>query len=98
MSTAANNKVGPVLRGGEVADAAIEAVYEDNPDKEINVEDHHAYIRVEMDYECIITRQTMERILGRPFLMQELEAVLGSFAGRIETTEDHVRFFLTARL
>ena len=93
--SAGKNNVGPVLRAGEVADAAIEAVYEDNPDKEINVEDHHAYIRVEMDRECIIKQQTMENYLGRPFRMQELEAVLGSFAGQIETTEDHVRFYLT---
>ncbi len=97
MSTG-NNQVGPVLRSGEVADAAIEAVSLDNPDKEINVEDHHAYIRVEMDRECIIKQQTMESCLGRPFRMQELEAVLGSFAGQIETTEDYVRFYLTKEL
>ena len=88
-----HNNVGPVLRAGEIADAAIEAVYEDNEDKEVTVEDRTAYVRVEVPHECIIRRTTMEEILGRPFQMRELETVLGSFAGRIETTSDHVRFY-----
>jgi toluene monooxygenase system protein D len=93
-----HNKVGPVLRAGEIADAAIEAVYEDNPEKEVHVEDRTAYVRVELDGECIIRRKTMEEILGRPFQMRELETVLGSFAGRIETTTEAVRFYLTKKL
>jgi len=93
-----HNKVGPVLRAGEIADAAIEAIYEDNPEKEVHVEDRTAYVRVELDGECIIRRETMEQILGRPFQMRELETVLGSFAGRIETTSDQVRFYLTKKL
>lgn len=95
---AMHNKVGPVLRSGEIADAAIEAVYEDNPDKEVHVEDRTAYVRVELEGECIIRRETMEHMLGRPFQMRELETVLGSFAGQIETTTDHVRFFYTKAL
>jgi len=93
-----HNKVGPVLRAGEIADAAIEAIYEDNPEKEVHVEDRTAYVRVELDGECIIRRETMEQILGRPFQMRELETVLGSFAGRIETTSEEVRFYLTKKL
>ena len=88
-----HNKVGPVLRAGEVADAALQAVYEDNPDSAITVEDRTAYLRVEMEQECDIRRDTIEAILGRPFQMRELETVLGSFAGRIETTSDYVRFY-----
>ena len=36
---------------------------------------------------------TLERTLGRPFRMAELEVNLGSFAGRIETNNDYVRFY-----
>ena len=93
-----NNKVGPVLTAGEIADAAIDAIYEDNPDKEVNVENHHAYIRVETDNECIIKRGTMEANLGRPFHMQELETILSSFAGQIETSAEHMRFYLMKNL
>ena len=93
-----SNKVGPVLRAGEIADAALEAVYEDNPDKDIGIEDHHAYIRVELDVECVIRRKTMERLMGRPFRMQELESVLGSFAGQIETSAEHMRFYFDKNL
>ena len=41
----------------------------------------------------ILRRATLEETLGRPFKMSELEVNLGSFAGRIETTADYVRFY-----
>jgi toluene monooxygenase system protein D len=88
------NKVGPVLRSGEIANAAVEAIQQDNPGKDISIKDHVAYVRVETDQECIIRRETMEEMLGRPFRMQEIETDLSSFAGQIEATEDYVRFYL----
>jgi toluene monooxygenase system protein D len=93
-----HNKVGPVVRAGEIADAVIEAAHQDNPDKTVHVEDRTAYVRVELDGECIIRRETMEEMLGRPFQMRELETVLGSFAGQIETSSDQVRFFYNKKL
>lgn len=48
--------------------------------------------------ELILRRETLERTLGRPFEMAELEVNLGSFAGRIETTSDYVRFYYEKKL
>ena len=96
MSSA--NKVGPVLRTGEIANAVVEAVKIDNPDREITVKDHVAYVRVETDHECIIHRATIEQCLGRPFRMQEIEIDLSSFAGQINLTDDSVRFYLEMTL
>jgi len=93
-----NNKVGPVLRSGEIATAVVEAVYEDNPGKDIAVKDHIAYVRVEIEQECIIRRETMEHMLGRPFRMQEIETDLSSFAGQIELNDDFARFYLEKTL
>lgn len=93
-----NNWVGPIFRPGELADAAIEAMREDNPDKEVNVDDRGGYIRVSVDGECILRRETVAAHLGRPCRMQEVETVLGSFAGQIETTENYMRFYLTTRI
>ncbi len=93
-----SNKVGPVLMTGEIADAAVEALEEDNPGKTFEVQDHEAYMRVQTDNECIIRRETMENILARPFVMQELEVVLSTFAGRIDLTSDYVRFWLKKKL
>ena len=93
-----NNSVGPVLSAGEIADAAIEAIHQDNPDQDVTVENHVAYIRVETDTECVIRRETMEACLGRPFQMQELETVLSSFAGQIETSTEYMRFYLVKKL
>lgn len=93
-----NNKVGPVIKTGEIADAAIEAVHEDNPGKHFDIEDSIAYVRIQTDGECIIRRETMEAILGRPFNMQELGVVLASFAGQVESESTHFRFYLTRTL
>lgn len=99
MSTeTGKNTVGPVLSAGEIADAAVEAIQQDNPDRDIRIEDHTAYIRIETQTECVIRRQTLEACLGRPFQMQELETVLSSFAGQIETSSEYMRFYLDKKL
>ena len=41
----------------------------------------------------IIRRATIEEMLGRPFAMRDLEVSLSSFAGRIETGPEQVRFY-----
>ena len=64
---ARNNMVGPVLRVGEVADAVVEALQEDNPGKEFTVEDRVAYVRAETEGECVVRAETVARVLGRPF-------------------------------
>jgi toluene monooxygenase system protein D len=93
-----NNRVGPVLRASPLTAAVIEAAEEDNPGKTIRVDDKLAYVRIDCEGELILRRETLERALGRPFRMSELEVELGSFAGRIETTEDHVRFYFNKTL
>lgn len=92
------NSVGPVLRAGEVADAVVEALEEDNPGKEFTIEDRVAYIRAETEGECVIRAGTVARLLGRPFRIAELEVNLSSFSGRIETTDDSMRFYFDKTL
>ena len=86
-------KAGPVLRSGELALAALDAIREDNPDKEIAVVDHGSYLRVEAEGGLILRRQTVEEFLGRPFAMQELEFALTAFSGKIEVGEDFMRWY-----
>ena len=93
-----NNRVGPVMRAGELALAVAEAAGEDNPGKEIHVQDKRAYLRIDTDDEMILRRETIERALGRPFKMNDLEVDLSSFAGRIETQPDYIRFYFIKHL
>lgn len=93
-----NNVVGPILRQGELAKAVAEAAVIDNPGKRIRVDDKVAYVRVQADDEMIIRRSTVEEMLGRPFAMRDLEVDLSSFAGRIETNVDYVRFWFEKHL
>ena len=88
-----NNNVGPIMRQGELAQAVVEAAEIDNPEKIIKVEDKLAYLRIQTDDEMILKRQTIEEMLGRPFSMSELEVDLASFAGRIDTRVEYIRFY-----
>jgi len=93
-----NNRVGPVMRAGDIAQAVVEAAEIDNPDKAITVDDKVAYLRIAAEDELVIKRETIEECLGRPFRMQELEINLSSFAGNIEMDTDSVRFFFTKHI
>jgi toluene monooxygenase system protein D len=93
-----NNKVGPIIRAGELANAAIEAAEIDNEGKELIVEDNMAYVRLQIEGEFILKRATLEEMLGRSFEMRELEINLSSFAGRIDMGTEQVRFYLTKTL
>jgi toluene monooxygenase system protein D len=97
MGSEVSNLVGPVLRRGEIAEAVAIAAEEDNPGKEVFIDEHSSYIRVQAAGECIIRRQSIKKALGRPFAMQELELAMSSFSGQIQTASDHMRFFLFRR-
>lgn len=85
---------GPVLRCGEIADAVVEAVREDNAERQIIIEEHASYVRVRVAGECIVNRATVERMLGRPFEMREIEINMPAFAGHIRTSTDTFRFVI----
>ena len=93
-----NNKVGPVLRAGELAEAAAEAAEIDNPDKEVTVEDKVAYVRIMADDELVLTQKTLSECLGRDMNIRELEVELSSFAGQIDWQPDKVRFYFDKHL
>jgi toluene monooxygenase system protein D len=93
-----NNMVGPVLKTGEISEAVLEALPEDNPGKEIIIKDGVGLTRIQLEDECIIRRETMAAKLGRPFMMQELTVVLSSFAGQIDAESSYFRFYLNRKL
>jgi toluene monooxygenase system protein D len=93
-----NNNVGPVMRAGEVAQAVIEAAEMDNPEKEILVDDKKAYLRIFAEGELVLTRESIEECLGRPFRMAELEVNLSSFSGQIQSSTENVRFYFDKKL
>jgi toluene monooxygenase system protein D len=71
-------------------DAVVRAIVEDNPEREIEVIDRGAYIRVQAERRLRVSRESIERHVGRPYQMRELEQILASFAGRISTSSDEV--------
>jgi toluene monooxygenase system protein D len=86
--------VGPVLRMSDDVDAIVAAIVDDNPGQQVTVVDLGAYTRVSGDGELRVTRESIERHLGREFKMRQLEGLMSAFAGRIDTTSDEVRWRL----
>jgi toluene monooxygenase system protein D len=86
--------VGPVLRMSDDVDAIVAAIVEDNPGRRVTVVDMGAYTRVSGDGELRVTRQSIERHIGRDFQMRQLEVLMSAFAGRIDMSSDEVRWRL----
>ena len=86
--------VGPVLRAGELADAVLAAVEDDNPGKDVRVVDRGDYIRISIEGQCRVTRASIERHLGRAFNLAALEAEMPSFSGRLRTRQDEFVWYL----
>jgi toluene monooxygenase system protein D len=86
--------VGPVLRISGDVDAVVAAIVDDNPGQQVTVEDRGAYTRVTGDGELRVTRESIERHLGRDFEMRQLEGLMSAFAGRIEMSSEEVRWRL----
>lgn len=82
--------VGPIIRGvdDDIINAVISAAEQDNPNREILVDDRSGYVRVQTDHSMVLTQGSMAEMLGRPFRLAELEPSLVSFSGRLTTLDD----------
>jgi MmoB/DmpM family len=90
------NFVGPVLRVGDLADAVVRAIEEDNPGKHVRIVDRGDYVRIHTEQKCRLTKQTLERLLGYAYDLRLLEIDMPSFSGRLKTRGDeYVWYYLT---
>jgi toluene monooxygenase system protein D len=87
--------VGPVVRAGALAEAVIDAVAEDNPDRDVLVVDRDDYVRIHTARECRLTRASLEKHLGQPYQLAALEIEMPSFKGRLRTRTDEYVWFYT---
>ncbi len=89
-------RVGPVLRGmdGELCDAVINAIEDDNPDSDIEVDDQGGYVKITAPWRCRLTKASLERELGRDFRLSDIEINLAGFAGRILVGDDEIVWHL----
>ncbi|MDE0391749.1 MAG: MmoB/DmpM family protein [Rhodospirillales bacterium] len=93
FTTMNENLVGPVVRSGELADAVIDAAIEDNPDREVMVFEREDYVRIHAERNCVVTRASIEKHLGRAFNMAMLEIEMPSFKGRMQSSTEQMRWF-----
>lgn len=85
--------VGPIIRSGELADAIIDAVAEDNPDTDVLVVDRDSYVRIHTLGRCRLTRASLEKYLGRRFPLSDLEIEMPSWKGHVKTHVDEFIFY-----
>src|SRR5690349_580061 len=79
--------VGPVLQSGELGTAIVSAIRELNTD--VLVLDRGAYLRILVPGRCVVTRDAIERYLGRSIRFPgELETVMAAFKGALEFSQD----------
>jgi toluene monooxygenase system protein D len=71
-------------------EGVIRAIVEDNPESPVEVIDRGAYVRVQAPGFLRVTRDSLERHVGRDFEMRQLEGMLSAFAGRITTSSDEI--------
>jgi len=91
-----NRQVGPVITRGEIGDAVLEAIYEDNEGRNIEVEEHASYVRIKVDKECVVRFDTVSNMLGRDVTRTDVESNLPSFEGFIRVDTDKMRFLATS--
>jgi len=88
-----SRRVGPVLDASAASAAVVAAIRALNPDA--LVEDHGSYLRVLVPGRCTVTREAIERALGRPFrLPGDLERLMPSFKGTFAVSEDDATWSL----
>jgi hypothetical protein len=90
------NFVGPVLRVGDLADAVVIAIEEDNPGKEVRIVDRGDYVRIHTERKCRLTKQTLERVLGYAYDLRLLEIDMPSFSGRLKMRGDEYVWYYQA--
>lgn len=90
----APNLVGPVLRMGDDIDDIIQAIRDDNEDKDITIVDRGAYVRVHAQDRLRLTLESLQSYLGPDFELREIEAELSSFSGRINMGSDEIVWYL----
>jgi len=83
------DRVGPVLTQGVSAMAVVAAIREENLD--VSVDDQGGYLRVLVPARCRVSREAIERELGRPFVLpRDLELIMPSFRGTLQLGADAV--------
>lgn len=86
------NAVGPVLRIGDDVDQIVSAIEDDNPDTDIEVIDRGAYVRVQAESFLELSEETLQDYLGPEYRIRSLEVTMSSFAGRVLTESDAIRW------
>ncbi len=84
--------VGPCIQQGEIGDAVLEAIRDDNPDRDIKVEEHASYLRIKVQGGCVIVFKTVGDMLGRAITRADIEANMPAFEGFIRVDSESIRF------
>lgn len=80
------SKVFLALQAVDEARPIIEAIEEDNPNAEVDYQP--AMVRISADNQLTVNRESVEEILGREWEPSEIQLLLVTFGGNLESDED----------
>ena len=93
---APDDGVGPVLVAGEATPAVVAAIRQLN--EGVVVQDRGSYLRILVRGRCVLTRRTLEGLLGGPFhFPADLERLMPSFKGRFAVSEEEATWTFQGR-
>jgi hypothetical protein len=80
------------MKAGEVGEAVIDAIHEDNEGREVIIEEHESYFRVKVRGECVVRFDTVSEMLGREVILSDIESSMPAFEGFIRTDSEKLKF------
>jgi toluene monooxygenase system protein D len=89
-----DDAVGPVLRMCEEVERVIQAILDDNPEREVQVVGSGSYVRVQARGFMRVTLASLRRNVGPSFEMRQLGSMVSAFAGRIASTSEEMTWSL----
>ena len=75
----------------------LDAIREDNEDKEVVVEEHASYLRIKVRGECLVRFETVSDMLGSTVSRGDIESNMPSFEGFIRVEEDQMLFLAESK-
>ena len=88
MSLQETHAVSAKLMAGEEADAIANAACTDN--ESIAIEDHGSYLTISGSGSIMLSIESIEQELGRPYDVPTLLVVLTSYTGQVDVEDDRV--------
>ena len=79
------------LQTNEETRPIIEAILQDNPGAV--VDEQPAMVKINADGRLVVRRETIQELIGRDYVLQELQVNMITMSGNLDQTDDEITLF-----